>query len=102
MVLQVVRKIVDDFYASDHVSVERGTFEDSESGRTGSVNDAATVWEDLNVFNFEDSTIVGLGDAGFLGHDHAEARRGGLQTATKHETVAWFKKMEDGWYAREA
>lgn len=63
---------------------------------------AATVGEDLDAGDFENSAIVRLGSAWLGGRDHAEAGGGRTETAAEHETIAGFEEMEDDGDAGEA
>jgi len=106
------------FNATDHVPIERATFEKTKTEGSPGLDHATAVREHLDAANFKHGTIFGEGraSAGLGGHDHTEARRWGFQATAKHEAVSggvrmkeekremgvpWFEKMQKGGHSGE-
>ena len=82
------------FYPSNHVAIQKASFQYAKSGGAPSFYHAPTVWEHLYASNIEDGTIVDWRTACFGGHYHAEERIRRFETATKHETISEGEKVE--------
>jgi hypothetical protein len=62
-----------------------------------SFDHAATVGQDLYAANLEHGAVLAVvrgGRASALGHDHAKAGMGRLETASEHEVVPGLEEME--------